>query len=59
MQIEPAYANGRVTLGSAYAMQRRFEDAEVQFREALRLDPGNETARVNMEKLQAVKGGRR
>jgi Flp pilus assembly protein TadD len=58
VKTEPGYANGRVTRGSVYAMQGRFDDAEAQFREALRLDPDNETASINLDKLQQVRGGR-
>jgi len=52
---EPGYANGHVTLGTVYAMNRRWDDAERQFREALRIEPGNATATDNLERLAAAR----
>ncbi len=57
VQIEPAYANGHVTLGSAYAMTRRFDEAEHEFREALRLEPDNQAAATNLQRLAQARAG--
>jgi Flp pilus assembly protein TadD len=47
--------NGRVTYGTVLAMTRRYDEAETQFTEALRLDPGNVQARENLAKVKAAK----
>ena len=51
VKVEPGYANGHVTLGSVYAMTRRFDDAEREFREALRIEPDNRAASENLSRL--------
>jgi Flp pilus assembly protein TadD len=56
VELEPGYANGRVTLGSLYATSRRYDDAEREFREALRLDPENATAKENLRRLAVIRG---
>lgn len=55
VDTEPGYVNGRITYGSALAMTGRLDEAEVQFREALKLEPGNKTATTNLEKLQQAR----
>jgi tetratricopeptide (TPR) repeat protein len=56
VKTEPGYANGHVTLGTIHAMSREYDAAEGEFREALRLDPDNQTAKENLERLKAAKG---
>ena len=55
VDTEPAYVNGRVTYGAMLAMTRRYDEAEAQFKEALRLDPTNTAAKSNLARLKAVK----
>jgi len=57
VKTEPGYANARVTLGALYANSRRFDDAEREFREALRLEPENGAAKENLKRLAAARGG--
>jgi predicted AlkP superfamily phosphohydrolase/phosphomutase/Flp pilus assembly protein TadD len=52
VEAEPGYVNGRITLGSALAMTGQLDAAEVQFKEALRLEPDNRTALTNLERLE-------
>ncbi len=56
MRTEPAYVNGRVTYGTVLAMSKRYDEAEQQFQEALRLDPGNASARENLDRLRMARG---
>ena len=56
VDTEPAYVNGRVTYGAMLAMTKHYDEAEKQFNEALRLDPGNASARTNLERVKAAKG---
>lgn len=56
VDTEPAYVNGHVTYGAMLAMSKRYDDAEHQFNEALRLDPGNVQARENLDRLRAARG---
>jgi len=55
VDTEPAYVNGHVTYGAMLAMSKRYDEAETQFNEALRLDPNNASARENLKRLQAAK----
>jgi Flp pilus assembly protein TadD len=43
-------------LGTALARARRFDEAIVQFRETLRLDPAYPLAREFLEKARAARG---
>jgi predicted AlkP superfamily phosphohydrolase/phosphomutase/Flp pilus assembly protein TadD len=52
---EPGYVNGRITLGSALAMSGDLDGAEREFREALRLEPENRSAAVNLERLEQAR----
>jgi len=54
---EPGYVNGRVTLGSAMAMSGDSDGAQVQFEEALRLDPENQTVIRNLRMLEQQRRG--
>jgi Tfp pilus assembly protein PilF len=55
VDTEPAYVNGHVTYGAMLAMSKRYDEAEKQFNEALRLDPNNVSARANLKRLQAAR----
>jgi tetratricopeptide (TPR) repeat protein len=52
VEIEPGYVNGRITLGSIYAMTRRYEDAEREFLKALEIDPNAPGADENLNKVR-------
>jgi len=47
--------NGHVTYGAMLAMSKRYDEAEKEFNEALRLDPTNASARENLKRVQAAK----
>jgi predicted AlkP superfamily phosphohydrolase/phosphomutase len=53
--IEPKYANAHVTLGSVYATMGNFEMAEKEFNTVLEIDPGNRSAKSNLEKVRQQK----
>jgi len=55
VDTEPAYVNGHVTYGAMLAMSKRYDEAEKEFNEALRLDPTNASARENLKRVQAAK----
>jgi Flp pilus assembly protein TadD len=55
VEVEPGYVNGRITLGSVLAMTGKVDEARVQFNEALRLEPDNESARNNLKFLNQMK----
>jgi tetratricopeptide (TPR) repeat protein len=55
VKTEPGFVNGRVTLGGAYALVKRYDDAERELREALRLDPENEDAKGTLEYIERVR----
>jgi tetratricopeptide (TPR) repeat protein len=55
VRTEPGFVNGRVTLGGAYAMVKRYDDAERELREALRLDPENEDAKGTLEYVERAR----
>lgn len=55
VETEPGYVNGRITYGSVLAMTGRFDAAEEQFRAALELEPGNESARTNLQRLEQAR----
>jgi predicted AlkP superfamily phosphohydrolase/phosphomutase/Tfp pilus assembly protein PilF len=54
--VEPNYANGHLTLGSIYATIGELEPARAEFERALAIDPSNQSARVNLERLQSAQG---
>ncbi len=56
LEVEPGYANGRLTAGSIYANMGELERAEEQFRKVLELDPSNKNAQVNLQRLRAARG---
>jgi Flp pilus assembly protein TadD len=51
-------AEAHLNLGVALAREQRFAEAVEQFRETLRLDPGNATAQKFLEQAQARAKGR-
>ena len=51
VRLRPADAVARYNLGNILAGLGRLDDAAVQFREALRLNPGLREARVRLERL--------
>jgi Flp pilus assembly protein TadD len=53
-QVDPRNASVRVDLGVALARQTRFADAIVEFEAALRLEPGNASARTYLERARAM-----
>jgi Flp pilus assembly protein TadD len=56
VKTEPGYVNGRITYGSVLAMTGNLDAAESQFREALRLEPGNRSAQENLRRLAQQRG---
>jgi len=53
LTLNPRLPGARTSLGSAYLIQGKLELARKNFREALRLDPGNVNARFNLAKVEA------
>jgi Flp pilus assembly protein TadD len=51
--IEPNYANGHLTLGAIHATMGKLDLAEAEFRKVLEIDPGNESAQNNLERLRS------
>ena len=58
IEVEPAYANGRLTVGSIYANMGELDRAEVEFRKVLELDPSNKSAQFNLQRLKAAQDAR-
>ena len=56
MAIDPGAASARNGAGVCLASLGRHEEALAQFREALRLDPGNADARKNSARTLALMG---
>jgi tetratricopeptide (TPR) repeat protein len=54
-RLRPDFARGRVNFGVALARSGKIEEALAEFQTALRLNPTNETARRNLDRLQAAK----
>jgi predicted AlkP superfamily phosphohydrolase/phosphomutase len=52
VRTEPGYVNGRVTLGSIYAMTGELQRAEQQFLAALELEPDAPQAVDNLQKVR-------
>lgn len=53
--VEPNYANGYLTLGSIYATTGEHDQAEVAFRKVLEIDPSNQRAKTNLDRLEAAR----
>ena len=53
--VEPNYSNGHLTLGSIYATLGRLDDAEREFNKTLEIDPSNQKAIANLEKIEAAR----
>jgi predicted AlkP superfamily phosphohydrolase/phosphomutase/Flp pilus assembly protein TadD len=53
VRTEPGYVNGRITLGSVYAMSGEWELAEKEFLKALEIDPEAPGAASNLQKVRA------
>ena len=57
MELEPGDVQAHADLGAPYAALSRFEQAETQFREALRRDPGTPSALTGLlHKLDCLAG---
>jgi Flp pilus assembly protein TadD len=53
--VEPNYAKGHLSLGNVYGTLGRFDEAEREFLKVLEIDPANQTAKSNLEKLRAAR----
>jgi tetratricopeptide (TPR) repeat protein len=53
LELNPGLVGARTSLGNAYMLQGKPEQARRSFREALRLDPGNFNARLDLAKTEA------
>ena len=53
---DPDYVKARFLLGGALVQKRRLEEALVEFREVLRLDPQNERAGEWVRRLEGSRG---
>jgi protein O-mannosyl-transferase len=54
--LSPADARIHNLLGNALAVQRRYQEARVQFRAAVELDPGHQAARASLARLDRMLG---
>jgi len=55
VRTEPSYANGHLTLGSVMATLQDYDRAEQEFARVLELDPSNQRARMNLDKVRSEK----
>lgn len=53
LALNPRLVGARTTLGNSYLLQGQPDAARKSFREALRLDPGNFNARLDLAKVEA------
>jgi len=53
LALNPALVGARTTLGNSYMLQGKPDSARKSFQEALRLDPTNFNARLELAKLEA------
>jgi len=51
VEREPNWAGIRVNLGVAYALSKNYKDARLEWEKVLQLEPGNEKAKSNLQKL--------
>ena len=56
LELGPDSPETRNALGGVYAMSGRFKEAEAEFLAALRLNPSDSSASVNLKKVQAKLG---
>ena len=54
LALNPRLVGARTTLGNSYLLQGKPESARKSFQEALRLDPGNFNARLDLAKTEAA-----
>ena len=57
VRLRPDFAKAHLNLGVALAKQRKLKEALAEFQTALKLNPTNNSARQNIEKIQAILGG--
>lgn len=57
VRLRPDFANAHLNLGVALAKRQKLKEALVEFQAALKINPTNESARQNIEKIQAVLRG--
>jgi tetratricopeptide (TPR) repeat protein len=53
LALDPRLVGARTTLGNSYLLQGKPDSARKSFQEALRLDPGNFNARLDLAKVEA------
>lgn len=56
IELRPDYAPSYVALGDAYLRQKRYDEAEVQYNEAIKIDGNNANARRNLGELYKLVG---
>lgn len=56
VQLRPTEYSFRIPLGGALLMQNRLDEAEIEFREVLRVKPMNNTARAGMQEVMRRRG---
>ncbi|MCK5497488.1 MAG: tetratricopeptide repeat protein, partial [Hyphomicrobiaceae bacterium] len=54
--VESNYANGRLTLGAIYATMGKLDLAEAEFLKVLEIDPSNDSAQKNLERVRSQRG---
>ena len=56
MELRPWYTEAYNILGGAFVLQGRLDEAVVQYRKALRLDPNNSASRIDLALTLARQG---
>ena len=55
LRLRPDHVPARVNLGLALAKQQRFDEAEMHFREVVRLDPANQRAHQSLDLITRLR----
>ena len=55
VRVNPGHAIARYNLGCYYLEARRFDEAEQEFQATLRLEPSADLARMQLERLRALR----
>jgi tetratricopeptide (TPR) repeat protein len=56
IELNPYYAGSYYDLGMVYAMQKNYNDAIIQWKKVLNIDPDNLSAKENIERAKKILG---
>jgi len=54
--VEANYANGHLTVGAIHATMGQLDLAETEFLKVLEIDPSNDSAQKNLERVRSQRG---